>query len=1012
VRIRLLGPLEIVDDGGAPVEVAGRRLRTLLARLAVDAGQPVSRDALIDAVWPGPPPAGALNALQTLVARLRRVVPVESYPDGYRLPDQVDVDLVEFLRDPVAAWDQWRGEPFDGLDDAPFTQAVSARLMELRLRAAQTLVDRDLARGRLSAGRLAELTELARAHPLQEALQGRRMRALVVDSRPAEALAVFAALRQRLADELGTDPSPELVRLNASILGSTVDAPAGVRLPPPLTSFVGRTDELAQVAEALSAARLVTLVGPGGAGKTRLAVEVARSFAEPVWLVELAPVREPAGVGAAVLAAVAPAGATLLHSGPTDLGTRLRDALGERTGLLVLDNCEHLLDACAVLVDAVLAHCPRVRLLATSREPLAITGERLCPIGPLALPVPGPDLVAAEGCESVRLFVDRARAVQPRFQLTEENLPAVVEVCRRLDGLPLAIELACARLRTLGVDEIAARLGDRFRLLTGGSRTALPRHQTLAAVVDWSWALFDERERRLAGRLAVFAGGADLSAIEAVCTGDGLDNADVVTVLIGLVDKSFVRLSLDPPRYTMLDTIQAYAAVQLAQTGESDTVRHRHAYYLLERAELAEPALRGHDQLTWLAWLRREYDNLAAALRWTVDAGDPDAAVRLVASLGWYWVLGSAAAESAGWFREVLALPGLSHVAGRTLATAYAYDAINQFSAGDRERAISSAKAAAQLADQAEHPAVAIVSTVISSNSDSVASAIAQLSTLVNHGDPWTAAAGELVSGHAAENAGDVTTARTRFAAARDRFGATGDRWGTMMALSALAGLESLRGDLASAISQLTEGARLADEVGADDDRDWMLARRGSERRRSGDRLGARADLEQVWAAGRERGRPLLVAMAQIYLAELACADGDPATAGVLLADTLDRLDRAEGTLPPRLRVLGCLGQARALAVAGELAAAQAAGGRALAQALSIGDATMTATVTEGLAEIAYASGDQAAGERLLGLAAVVRGTADLGSPVVRARGVAPRLELTVDGGTAELTALLQDSPA
>jgi predicted ATPase/DNA-binding SARP family transcriptional activator len=981
VRIRLFGPLEVVDDADAAVEIVGTRLRTLLARLAVDAGTPIHRDAILDAVWPQSAPGGAVNALQSLVTRLRRQLPglVESHPVGYRLavdPSAVDILRFEALAhtDPSAALALWRGEPFAGLH-APFVEAWTARLSELRLRVVQAVVADDLAHGKGSR-RLGELAALAGEHPLHEPVNALLMRALVADGRSAQALVVFAELRGRLADELGADPGEELQALHTAILrDSTVDRPEP-RLPPALTSFVGRDEELAQVRAALAAGRLVTLTGPGGAGKTRLALELARAWPLPVFLVELAPVHESSGVAATALAAVGAAETSLL-GGAVTATQRVVTALRGRASLVVLDNCEHQLDACAALVDAVLAGCPEARILVTTREPLNLTGERLLPVGPLPVPQSTVDLTSA----ALRLFVDRAQAVRASFELTEETLPAVVEICRRLDGLPLAIELACARLRTLAVDEIAQRLGDRFRLLTGGSRTALPRHQTLAAVVGWSWDLFDESERRLAGRLAVFAGGADLAAIEAVCAGDGLDAADVLTVLIGLVEKSFVRMTPEPPRYSMLDTIQAYATDHLVAAGESDAVRHRHARYLLELAETAEPALRGHEQLTWLAWLSREYDNLTGALRWAVDSGHTEIAVRMVAAVGWYWVLRGASGEATAWLREVLSLPGLDAVEPSTVATTFAYDAVHQFSAGDPERATNSAKTAMAMADGTDHPTVAIVSAVIRANSADVAGALAELATLVDHPDQWAAAAAQLVRGHLAESVGDADGAAQHFAEARRRFEAVGDRWGTTMALSPLADVHSVAGEHAAAIELLTEAIRLAGEVGADDDRDWMRAQRGSERLRAGDATGAMVDLTQAQAAGHERGRPTLIAVAQIYQAR---AVGDPAVARALASDALQRLDSADGALLPRLRVLATVGLAQAAADAADHMAARGHAADAITGALSIVDAVMLAGVAEGVAEVVYAGGDHAGAARLLGIAVALRGRPDLGSPAVR----------------------------
>src|SRR6185369_10142275 len=303
------------------------------------------------------------------------------------------------------------------------------------------------------------------------------------------------------------------------------------------------------------------------------------------------------------------------------------------------------------------------RIITTSREPLAITGETLHPVGPLATPTAGASAAVASGVAAARLFADRAAAVRPGFAITEANVDAIAEICRRLDGMPLAIELACARLRTLPVETIAARLDDRFRLLTGGSRTAMPRHQTLLAVVEWSWDLLDDDERRLAADLSVFLDGATDELIEAVC-------GDVDEALAGLVDKSLVRLDEDG-RYQMLETIRVFAAERLAESGRADDVRSRLAAYLTERLSIGEPAMRGPDQLFWLDWITAERDNLSGALRWAIDSGDAETAHRLAGSLGWYWLLSDSHAEAVNWLRQVLVMPGEVTATPRALTLAH-----------------------------------------------------------------------------------------------------------------------------------------------------------------------------------------------------------------------------------------------------------------------------------------------------------------------------------------------------
>ncbi|MEU3460070.1 BTAD domain-containing putative transcriptional regulator [Streptomyces sp. NPDC006733] len=701
MRYAILGSTQVFRDDGTPVPLAGLRLRALLTALALRPGRLIAAESLIDELWADDPPANATGALQALVARLRRAIghdAIGSADGGYRLcapPEAVDAHRFERLvdeggraladGDPVKASDLledalalWRGPAFA---DLPDRDTLAVRCDELRLEAVRLRLTAGLALGRAER-QLPELAGLAAAHPLNESIRALHIRALRDAGRTADALSAYEDVRRDLADELGTDPSPELRALHTELLAP---APEGDPAPPPradarapsgppsaatarrsgnararLTSFVGRAAELAAIGEDLAAARLVTLTGPGGTGKTRLSQEtgdlVGERWPDGVWYAELAPVSDPRTVPEAVLTSLG-LRETLLHPGSVseqalakegmtkDPARALVEYCAGRSLLLVLDNCEHVIDAAAALAEQLLEHCPGVTVLATSREPLGVPGERVRPLDPL------PDPFA------LRLLADRGAAARPGFTV-EDDPVACAELCRRLDGLPLAIELAAARLRSLTPRQLADRLDDRFRLLTGGSRTVLPRQQTLRAVVDWSWDLLDPAERILLRRLAVFAGGWTLEAVEEVCSDDGIDAADAPALLGSLVDKSLVLADLtdDGARYRMLETIGEYAAERLAESGERAVVEGRHLRCFREYIRTADPELRGADQLLWLARLEREHENLRAALRRAVELGDEQEALQLVLACGWFWEMRNYYTEQQTWPTAVAAL--------------------------------------------------------------------------------------------------------------------------------------------------------------------------------------------------------------------------------------------------------------------------------------------------------------------------------------------------------------------
>ena len=561
MEVRLFGELEALD-GGVPVPVRGAKQRALLALLALQRGQPVSADRLIDLLWGDGQAANPANALQAQIGQLRRTLgsaAILTTEAGYALdvgPEDVNVVRFEHLvaqgrrlaeagqaADASAALGQAlglrRGEPLADFTYASFFDAERTRLDELTLAAIESRAGADLMLGR-HGELVGELEALCRAHPLRERLWELLMLALYQAGRQGEALSAYTEVRDRLAGELGIDPGPALRELQARILAQdpslAAAGPAGLEAVPapmatgnlrePLSSFVGRSGELEELSGAVRSSRLVTLIGPGGVGKTRLAVEAAAALCEEhrdgAWLVEFASVTEPDGVARAVAGALGAAAAGLIGPPSPDSTVELIVRyLAGRSLLVVFDNCEHVIDQAAALAETLTGTVPGLRLIATSREPLGVPGEVLVPVGPLALPA------------AVELFVDRARAVRPGFTADEHTRPVINDICRRLDGLPLAVELAAARLRSLTLATLAERLDDRFRLLTVGARTVLPRQQTLRAVVDWSYDLLFEDERRLFARLSVFAGGCDLDAAEAVCADDQVPAGEVLDLFAG-----------------------------------------------------------------------------------------------------------------------------------------------------------------------------------------------------------------------------------------------------------------------------------------------------------------------------------------------------------------------------------------------------------------------------------------------------------------------------------------------
>ena len=685
---RILGPLEAVAEGRAvPLDAA--KPRALLAILLLHANEPVSSGRLIEDLWAGRPPATAAKVLQTYVSQLRKALGSEvifTGPAGYELvvePEGLDLhrferllnaargaeptDASENLREALALW---RGPPLVDFAYEPWAQAEIGRLTELRRSALQDRIDADLALGR-DAELVGELERLVSEHPLSERLRGQYMLALYRSGRQAEALAAYRAARETLVETLGIEPGAVLRRLERSILDQDPALDLAPSVPtaavpawPPLslrarsTSFVGRRRELREIRALLHRddVRLVTLTGPGGSGKTRLAVEatdgLGDGFPDGVVLVDLAPISDP-GLVAAAIAARLGVGERPGQEPAEALVGFLRD----RRALLVLDNFEQLLAAAHLLAE-LLGAAPGLMLLVTSRTPLGLPEERIYSVPALELPDPSHtrQIDRLRRIEAVRLFVERARDSRPDFELSEANSDAVAELCLRLDGLPLAVELAAARIKLLAPSAILVRLRGRLDLLKAPPGAGMPeRHRTLRAATEWSYDLLTAEEQALFTSLAAFVGGFSLDGAEAVAGGLELDAVDGIESLLSNNLLRTEPMAGGEPRFGMLGTIRAYALERLSERGDSDAVRHRHAGFYVALAEAAGPALLGSDQLRWLERLDAELANIRAALTWAAVSGEAEVGLRTGAALWRFWQLRGSAAEGRERLERLLA---------------------------------------------------------------------------------------------------------------------------------------------------------------------------------------------------------------------------------------------------------------------------------------------------------------------------------------------------------------------
>jgi predicted ATPase/DNA-binding SARP family transcriptional activator len=913
VRVGLLGGLEVLDDDGRAIVVAGPKVRALLAVLALQPSRVVSAEQLIEALWGDNPPTEVRNGLQGLASKLRRSLGsadlVAMRGTGYALElpaDAIDVHRYEegvaTARDAVAdgnlnhaaallaeADALWRGDAFADFAYDDFAAGTITRLSELRLSAIEERLDIELQLGRHQAT-VAELEELVTAHPLRERLRGLLMLALYRAGRQADALRVFQDGRHVLTEELGLEPGHELRALEGAILAQdhSLDAPAVTAretntsastysIPEALTPLVGRDVELRELTRLAAEHRFVTLVGPGGVGKTRLALEVARAESAALsfggCLVELAPVGDPAGVRAAIASALA----------LPDPG-RLGEAIGDREMLLMLDNCEHVITTAAEVAEDLLRHCPALRILATSREGLRVGGETIWPVPPL-----GAD-------DAASLFVARAQAAGAPLDVSDDHYALIADICSRLDGLPLAIELAAARTRAFPLQQISARLNDRFRLLTGGSRTALPRQQTLRAVVDWSYELLFDDEQRVFERLSVFPGGCDLATAETVCADENIAADDIADLLHALVDKSLVAAvpTVDGVRFTQLQTLCQYGRERLTDQGDAVRIRDAMAKHYAELCAQSAAAYIGDRQRSWLTAIDQEHDNLRAALEWAVANDDAETALTIAGGTSWpHWLAGMVI-EGKRWLDDAFACAG--EASERTRALALTGRGLLDFLAGvrDTDDDLETALEIFRRHDDLESAALAYSFYAEQPNArgDYDEARRRRLALIDFYGasptDPFAAAAREYGLGKLALMDGDLAEAEVHYRAAGELFARMDRPVMLSMTLDVVADFDERAGDYAAAVRALDAAIATNDACGLRGFTGSLLARLGWALLHEGDIARAESIYQRALDDARRLRNGPVMFLALTGLAVLHLLRGNDTAAAASAAEALE----------------------------------------------------------------------------------------------------------------------------
>lgn len=959
MQFRILGPLEVAE-GDCLISLAGAQ-RALLALLLLSANEVLSADRLIEALWVEELPESGRAALQVRVSQLRKALGgnggrIVTRAPGYLLRvGRDELDLHSFERvvseangaEPAQAAAKlrealglWRGAPLDDLSHTSFAQPAIRHLEELRLAALEKRIEADLELGR-HADVIAELETLVEQYPLREHLHEQLMLALYRCGRQADALAAYRHARRMLVEQLAIEPGAPLRELEQAILrqepsldlgatgfqrapsmeqvsGPSRPAPSEDRgtphnLPAQVSSFIGRERQLSELRELLSRARVITLTGPGGVGKTRLALQLAASMSEGSddgpWFVDLAPLSD------ATLVAAKLAGVLGVPERPgRSLAESLIASFRDRDVLVILDNCEQVIDGVAAIADQLVRGCPGVIVLATSREPLAIEGEHVFRVPPLFVPPASADPGCVLTSDAVRLFAARARQQRADFAVDTENAAVVGKLCRRLDGIPLAIELAAGRLRTLPLAEIDNRLHERFRLLTGGHRVAPPRQQTLEALIDWSYDLLNSHEQEMLERLSVFAGGFDLCSAEAVAGADYEPKLDVVDQLAALVDKSLLQPDdAGSSRYRLLDTVRDYATAKLLARNATAarTLRAAHRDHYLALAEAAAPHLTGHGQTEWLDRLELEFDNLRIATATSLEDPDPAAALRLGRALCYFWLYRHPRAEGAVALCAALDRPDAQEptlTRGRALAAAAM---LLTMITGEYAAAAARAQEALRIGrdlcdDHLRAEALHVLALISESRGDeqahfkltgeALALATAQADAHLTALLLMTRGSSPYLS-----RAERARTVGKSLSLAHQ----TGNKALYLGALNNLSYLEMEEGALAAARARLADGVRLAREIGARRGLSLISCTLGFASYLDNADAEAREMFEQSLAIAQRSGDQLMVAHAQLGLALIATRAGDAHAAAALhgAADAIhDRLGTRFDSLESRLR--------------------------------------------------------------------------------------------------------------